>query len=59
MQGRAGVPAKEICSKHNVLDAKIFTWHKKYWCMETKDIRHLEQLGTENAELERILADLK
>ena len=55
--GEAGVPAKEICRKHNISDATFYTWRKKYRGMETEDIRRLKQLEAENGKLKRLLAD--
>ena len=57
MEGEAGVPAKEICRKHNISDATFYTWRKKYRGMETEDLRRLKQLEAENAKLKRLLAD--
>ena len=57
-EGEAGVPAKELCRKHNISDATFYTWRKKYRGMETEDIRRLKQLEAENAKLKRLLADL-
>jgi putative transposase len=56
-EGEAGLPAKEICRKHNISDATFYTWRKKYRGMETEDIRRLKQLEAENAKLKRLLAD--
>ena len=56
-EGEAGVPAKEICRKHNILDATFYTWRKKYRGMEAEDLRRLRQLEAENAKLKRLLAD--
>ncbi len=56
-EGETGVPAKEICRKHNISDATFYTWRKKYRGMETEDIRRLKQLEAENAKLKRLLAD--
>ncbi len=56
-EGEAGVPAKEICRKHNISDATFYTWRKKYRGMETEDIRRLKQLEAENSKLKRLLAD--
>ncbi len=56
-EGEAGVPAKEICRKHNISDATFYTWRKKYRGMETEDIRRLKQLEAENGKLKRLLAD--
>ncbi len=56
-EGEAGVPAKEICRKHNISDATFYTWRKKYRGMETEDLRRLRQLEAENAKLKRLLAD--
>ncbi len=56
-EGEAGVPAKEICRKHNISDATFYTWRKKYRGMEKEDLRRLRQLEAENAKLKRLLAD--
>ena len=56
-EGEAGVPAKEICRKHNISDATFYTWRKKYRGMETEDLTRLRQLEAENAKLKRLLAD--
>ncbi len=56
-EGEAGVPAKEICRKHNIPAATFYTWRKKYRGMETEDIRRLKHLEAENAKLKRLLAD--
>ncbi len=56
-EGEAGVPAKEICRKHNISDATFYTWRKKYRGMETEDIRRLKLLEAENGKLKRLLAD--
>ena len=56
-EGEAGVPAKEICRKRNILDATFYTWRKKYRGMETEDFRRLKQREAENAKLKRLLAD--
>ena len=40
-EGEAGVPAKEICRKHNISDATFYTWRKKYRGMETEDIHRI------------------
>ena len=56
-EGEAGVPAKDICRKHNISDATFYTWRKKYRGMETEDIRRLKQLEAENGRLKRLLAD--
>ena len=56
-EGEAGVPARDICRKHNISDATFYTWRKKYRGMETEDIRRLKQLEAENGKLKRLLAD--
>jgi len=56
-EGEAGVPVKEICRKHNILDATFYTWRKKYRGMEAGDLRRLKQLEDENRKLKRMLAD--
>ena len=56
-EGEAGVPAKEICRKHNISDTTFYTWRKKHRGMETEDLRRLKQLEAENTKLKRLLAD--
>ena len=56
-EGEAGIPAKEMCRKHNISDATFYTWRKKYRGMETEDLRRLKQLEAENQKLKRLLAD--
>ena len=56
-EGESGIPAKEICRKHNISDATFYTWRKKYSGMEAQDIKRLKQLQEENGRLKRLLAD--
>lgn len=56
-EGEAGVPAKELCRKHNISDATFYTWRKKFGGMGTQDVRRLKQLEDENAKLKKLLAE--
>ena len=56
-EGESGIPAREICRKHNISDATFYTWRKKYAGMEAQDVKRLKQLEEENSRLKRLLAD--
>lgn len=47
-ESESGVPARDICRKHNISDATFYTWRKKYVGMEAQEV---------NNRLKRLLAD--
>jgi putative transposase len=50
----AGVPVADLCRKHGVSDASIYTWKAKFGGM---DVSRLKTLEDENTRLKRLLAD--
>lgn len=47
----------ELCRKHCISQNTYYTWKHKYGGMETEDIRLLKDLGRENVQLKRLLAE--
>ena len=47
----------EVCRKHGVSQNTFYLWKRKYSGMETRDVRHLRDLESENAQLKRLLAE--
>ncbi len=54
-EGESGVPARELCRKHNISDATFCTWRKKYAGMEAQDVKRLKQLEEENNRLKAVV----
>jgi len=52
-----GAPVAQVAKKHDVSEATIYAWWKKYGELEVSDVRHLKQLGRENARLKKLLAE--
>lgn len=55
-EAEAGVSARELCRKHAISDATLYTWRKKYGGMEVPEIKRLKLLEEENARLKKLLA---
>ena len=56
-EAESGVPVKDLCRKHGVSDATLYTWRKKYGGMEVGDARKLRGLEEENWQLKKLLAE--
>ena len=54
---QAGASASDLCRKHGISDAKVYTWRSKYGGMEVSDARKLKGLEEENARLKKLLAE--
>jgi len=54
---KAGVSMKDICAKHSVSDATIYTWRRKYAGMENDDVKRLRELEKENEALKLLVAE--
>ena len=54
----SGSTVKEVCAKHNISDATLYTWKKKYGGMGVPEARRLKALEEENGRLKRVVADL-
>jgi putative transposase len=53
----AGVGVAELCRRHGISDATVYTWRKRYGGMEVSDARRLKALKEENARLKKLLAE--
>ena len=57
-EAEGGVPVRDVCRKHNIVEQTFYRWRKQYGGMEVSDLRELKSLQKENAELKKIVADL-
>ena len=56
-QAEGGMPVAELCRKHGISDATLYTWRSKYGGMEVSDARKLKTLEDENRRLKKLLAE--
>jgi putative transposase len=54
---QAGMPVADLCRKHGISDATLYTWRSKYGGMEVSDARKLKTLEDENRRLKTLLAE--
>ncbi len=54
---QAGMPVADLCRKHGISDATLYTWRSKYGGMEVSDARKLKALEDENRRLKKLLAE--
>ena len=54
---QAGMPVADLCRKHGISDATLYTWRRKYGGMEVSDARKLKALEDENRRLKKLLAE--
>ncbi len=54
---QAGMPVADLCRKHGISDATLYTWRSKYGGMEVSDARKLKALEDENRRLKKFLAE--
>jgi putative transposase len=54
---QAGMRPAELCRKHGISDATLYTWRKKFGGMEVSDTKRLKSLEAENAQLKKLLAE--
>lgn len=47
----------EVCRKHGVSPNTFYLWKRKYAGLEQRDVKHLKELESENAQLKRLLAE--
>ncbi len=52
----AGASVAETGRKHNVAEATLYVWRKKYSGLEVSEARRLRELETENGRLKKIVA---
>ena len=53
-----GVPIKELCRQHGIVQATVYRWKAKYGGMQVNDAKKLKALEVENSRLKRLVADL-
>jgi len=53
----AGVATADLCRKHGMSSASLYTWKAKYGGMDVSDAQKLRALEAENAKLKRLLAE--
>jgi putative transposase len=54
---QAGMSAADLCRKHDISDATVYTWRKKYGGMAVSEPTWLRSLENENAKLKKLLPD--
>ena len=58
-QGEDGAAVAEICRKAGISPATCFNWKKKYAGLLPTEMKRLKQIEAENAQLKKIVADLR
>ena len=56
-EAEAGMPARDVCRKHNVSEQTSYRWKSKYGGMEVSEVKRLKELEHENDELKKIVAE--
>lgn len=54
---QAGIGGQELCRKHGISDATVYTWRTKYAGLEVSDVKKLRQLEDENRRLKQMGAE--
>jgi putative transposase len=54
----AGAKAADLCRKHGMSEATLYTWKAEYGEMDVFDAKRLKALEEENAKLKKLLAEL-
>ena len=53
----AGMPARDVCRKHNISEQTFYRWKSKYGAMDVSEVKRLKELERENEELKKIVAE--
>jgi putative transposase len=53
----AGAKTEEVCRRHGISNATLYTWKSKYGGLEVSEARRLKSLEDENRRLKRLLAE--
>lgn len=53
-----GVPVKELCRQHGIVQGTIYRWKAKFGGMQVSDAKKLKNLELENSRLKRMVADM-
>ena len=56
-EAEAGISTRDLCRKHAISDASIYTWRKKFGGMEVPEAKRLKSIEEENASLKKLLAE--
>jgi putative transposase len=56
-EAESGVPIRDVIQKYNVSEQSFYRSRQKYGGMETSDVRRLNDLERENAELKKMVAE--
>ena len=56
-EAEAGMPARDVCRKHNFSEETFYRWKSKYGGMEVSEVKRLKDLEHENVELKQIVAE--
>jgi putative transposase len=51
-----GITVAQVCRRHEVSEATIYNWRRRYGGMERAELSRLRELEAENAQLKRIVA---
>ena len=57
-QAEAGMPIKELCRSGGFSDATFYKWRAKYGGMQASDSGKLREVESENAKLQKLLAEV-
>ena len=57
-EAETGVPARDLCRKHNIAEQTFYRWKSKYGGMGISEAKRLKQLDQENAQLKQVVAEL-
>jgi len=55
-EARAGVPAVELCRRHNLSAKTFYGWRKRYGGMDGTEVRRMKELEEKLSRLERVVA---
>ena len=53
----AGAATADVCCKHGISSATVYTWKATYGGLEVSDAKRLKALEDENAKLKKLLAE--
>ena len=56
-EGEQAENTREVCRRHNVTEQTYYRWRNKYGGMDVSEVKRLQKLEKENAELKRIVAE--
>lgn len=56
-EAEAGMPARDVCRKHNISEQTFYRWKAKFGGMDVSEVKRLKDLERENTELKKIVAE--